>query len=77
MIDQGPCRSGAALRLRVASEVTKYVQRQESLEVIHSWTNATLSMDMDEVDKRARAQEAKEQVLHARLRAVSDEVKGL
>lgn len=53
---------------------------QEWMTSIDTWidsTNATLSMEMDEVDKRAQAEEAKGQVLHARLRAVSDEVKGL
>jgi hypothetical protein len=53
---------------------------QEWMIAIDTWidsTNATLSMEMDEVDKRARAEEAEGQVLHARLRAVSDEVKSL
>jgi len=34
-------------------------------------------MEMGEVDKRTQAEEAKAQVLHALLRAVSDERKGL
>ena len=47
---------------------------------IDTWidsTNATLSMEMGAVDKRAQAEDAEGQVLHARFRAVSDEVKGL
>ena len=47
---------------------------------IDTWidsTNATLSIDVDEVEKRAQDEEAKGQALHARLRIVSDEFKGL
>lgn len=53
---------------------------EEWMTSIDAWidsTNATLGMEMDEVDPRAQDEEAKEQALHARLGAVSDEVKDL
>ena len=51
----------------------------EWMTAIDTWieaTNATLP-GMDAVDARAQGEEAKGEALHARLRAVSDEVKNL
>ena len=53
----------------------------EWMTAIDTWieaTNATLpGMGMDAVDARAQGEEAAGEALHARLRAVSDEVKNL